>query len=199
MLARQADLMKFQSLESLCFDPSWITRISPYTRMLYHTQGVSPNLYQVSGKWFELLPNLKRLDLYKGCEISDANFPTYIPNIEHLQVRFTNAISAQIDFSVCKRLKSLVCFGAPSKPTMLSLARLKNLESITVVDIEDGSLFDQSIVKQIKNAIPSVKIDVIMADDFYPTPPPEFVEHVKRTGLEIREKYGVENIKEQEK
>ncbi len=173
-------LKDFQDIESLSFEPLWLTGENSYGRPLK----------SIGGLEFAFFRNLKRLDIGRHCTITNSNFLGAIPKIEHLQIHVDPAIATGLDFAICKNLKTLVYIGTPSESAMKSLLKLDKLESVTVVNLDDLMMKDvASFREQIEKLLPDVKTTVVEEIDFIPTPPQEFKEHVKRTAEKIRAKY----------
>ena len=173
-------LKDFQDIESLSFEPLWLTREKSYEK----------SLKSIGGLEFAFFRNLKRLDIDRHCTITNSNFLGAIPKIEHLQVHVDPAIATGLDFAICKNLKTLVYIGTPSESAMKSLLKLDKLESVTVVNLDDSMVKDiASFRQQIEELLTDVKTTVVEEIDFIPTPPQEFKEHAKRTAEKIRAKY----------
>lgn len=180
-------------VETLCFDPYWLSGIYPGDLPRGWQTAEEPKTVLLKG--LKLLPNLKRLVLSEKSEIADASFLNSIPKIEHLQVRFLEAISPNLDFRVAKQLKTLVYFGTPPRGVMRSLAKLKNLESVIVVDLDDGTLANPNSVKNLENSIPGVEIKVVLKAKFKSLPTEKFRQHVVKQAETARQRIGVSNAK----
>ena len=180
---------KFKQIETLSFDLLWLNRVGLQKEMFFGGAGLPEK--SISGLEFAFFTNLERLDLDRNCTITNKTFLRCIPKIEYLQVKFDRQIANGIDFSNCKNLKTLVYFGTPSKTAMKSLSKLGSLESVTILELDDGSKRIQGLAKQIEQSVPGVKVTVVAEDKSLPIPPTEFIEHVKKTSKLIRQKYGV--------
>lgn len=181
------DRKPLATVEVLGFDPYWLTGIDAKSAF-WKANGQWGASREVTGNSFSAMPNLKRLDLSPSSAVTNVNILNLIPNIEHLQIRFDESTKSKVDFSVCKKLKTLIYFGTPPKSTMIQLGTLKQLERVTVVNPGDGSLFQAAAVKNVENSIPGLKVEVIEESRFEVTPPDSFLVHVKKKSTEIREK-----------
>ncbi len=134
------------------------------------------------------MPNLTRLVLSKDAEINAAGFLGSIPKIEHLQVRFSDSAARNVDFGLCKQLKTLVYFGTPPKSVVSALATLPKLESVVVVDLDDGTLDKPAAVKNLKAAIPGMEIQIVPLADFRSKPTEKFLRHAREQAEKARKR-----------
>ncbi|MDG1873193.1 MAG: hypothetical protein P8J27_04740 [Mariniblastus sp.] len=175
------------ALETLCFDPNWLSGTDPNfkhgsgTRSFNHDNPIS-----MSG--FKDLPRLKRLDLTSKVVIDDPDFLRSLPAIEHLQVRFSNSVVERVDFSVCNNLQTLVYFGTPTNSTIRELSGLKDLQSFIVVKADDGLLETPQEVSYLKSILRGVSVEIVSIENFESKPSKRFQQHVKLQSKIARER-----------
>lgn len=178
-------------VETLCFDRNWLSALHPNDSGRGWQYFPEHNPIEMKG--LKSLPNLKRLVLSRKTLITGIDFLNLIPKIEHLQVQLDSSIAPAIDFRVTKQLKSLVYFGTPPRGIMDSLAQLDNLESVVVVDIDDGTLDDPSAVKNLEAYIPGVEIKVVPKAKYQSQPTDKFLEHVAKQAKLARQRMAKPN------
>lgn len=184
----------FASVETLSFEPDWLSA-------LYLERGRPTAAYQQSTVPVVLtslssLPNLKRLWLSKFAVVEDPGVLGRMPKIEHLQIRFSDATAPFVDFNNAKELKSLVYVGTPHKGVLDSLEQLLELgklESVTVVNLDDGTLGSPTAIKNLETYIPGFKIKVVHVKDFQSVPPEKFMKHAERFAADARERLNLKD------
>ena len=181
-------LDRFDSVETLCFDQDWLFELSPTAGRGFMFQAQNANS---SLQGLDKFPNLKRLVLSRDCEVANPNILNAIPKVEHLQIHLSDSIDSSVDFSVCRKLKSLVHFGIPSKRTMKGLASLKNLKQVTVVAMDDDDLPSEQASKNIRTLIPGTEIKLVSTKEFCPQPTKKFQEHTIQQAAYARKRLGV--------
>ena len=177
-------------MEVLSLDPMWVCPESPRKRYS-RSRGFIPPARGIVLDGIEKLTKIRRLDLNPNAAIADTDLLTKIPTVEHLQVRFDQSVVPAIDFSVVKNLKTLIYFGVPTKNMIADLGTLSKLKTLKLIYLESDMLSEKEKQNLVKS-IPGVNVKLVRYEDYAPTPPAEFVEHVKQRSAEIRSRWGVQ-------
>lgn len=173
--------------ETISFDPDWLTGLDAKSAQWRDFGGLGRGI-SFEGRYLAKMPNLKRVDFSWLAENTDPLVLTRLPKIEHLQIRLHKDIKRMVDFRVCKNLKRLIYFGTPPKSTMTQLAALKQLEKVTIVDMDDGNLFSKAAQQNLRTSIPGVEIELVVLRDYRATPPAKFLKYVELKSVELRKK-----------
>ncbi len=145
------------------------------------------------------LSNLEELYLPRGVFVSDFSFMKNLNKLQHLQVDPT--ITAGISFApnstqrfqakYCLSLKSLVLFSVPDIAMQGELLKIKTLEELTIVDMEqelttaenakDRAAFEQKFQ--------GVNLRIVPEGEYQPDIPLDLQQHVQRIRADVKKKY----------
>ncbi len=182
MIPRISELTE---LEILSFDPEWLSALRTSTNSV-------PKISDLAD--LGQLTKLKRLEFSDTVCPADLSFLQTMPDLEYLRldVSFSGVREVDCGFEAkfCPQLKTLVIAGRPTKALALEIAKLANLVSLTVVELEGVNSLTAEQREEFE-ALLGTRISPIyvLGSEYEPTPPPEFIAHRQRVIEQLREKY----------
>ncbi len=178
-------ISEFTELEILSFDSDWL----PSLQTQAHFRPQISDLTDLGQ-----LIKLKRLEFSDVVCPADLSFLQTMPDLEYLRldVSFNGVREVDCGFEAkfCPQLKTLVIAGRPTKALALEIAKLANLKSLTVVELEGVNSLTAEQREEFEALIGSrISPIYVLGSEYEPTPPPEFMAHRQRVIQQLREKY----------
>ncbi|WP_148618614.1 hypothetical protein [Mariniblastus fucicola] len=155
-------------LRSLSFDADWVGAMSPF--------GFRGDPVDVSH--LEPLSSLEELYFEASFVPLNLAFLEKLTSLKHLQISsVVRKVTGPIGFDACPSLESLTFLGTPDNKSYHEISRLKNLERLVIVNVEDDEKLTPEYQDKLQQKLSGVEVQIIPASEKASLIPNAFQEH----------------------